>query len=75
MWIINHNDDSRRLYAGWMDDLVDDVVEDLPGEARGVVFDGPIQIVEAVGEELIARYDAIEAHETDSDSAADTETQ
>lgn len=70
MWIKNTNDSTSRLYEGWMDDEVADVVDDLPGDDRGVVFNGPIQIVESVGEQLIARYEAIEAH---SDSASDGE--
>jgi hypothetical protein len=70
MWIINHNDATRRLYAAWMADHVDDVRADLPGEGRGVVFDGPVQIDADVGEQLIDRYPPVEAYdaETDSDS-------
>jgi hypothetical protein len=53
-----------------MADMVDDVRADLPGEGRGVVFDGPVQIDADVGEQLIDRYPPVEAYdaETDSDS-------
>jgi len=63
MWIICHTEATTRLYEPWMLEFVDDPVADLPGDARGVVFDRPTQIVESVGAQLIDRYDAITEHE------------
>lgn len=51
-----------------MAEYVDDLVEDLPGDDRGVCLDGPVQIVDGVGEQLIDRYpDDFERHESDDD--------
>lgn len=63
MWISNTNPSTSRLYDEWMDEHVDDLVEDLPGEKRGVVFDGNIQVTKEVGEELINRYSTIEEYD------------
>ena len=64
MWIINNNEATARLSESWMKDLVDDVVEDLPGDSRGVVFDGPVNVKREVGEQLIERHKSITRHET-----------
>jgi len=64
MWIEN-TADSRRHYTDAFDDLVDDPVGDLPGDERGVVWDGPVQVTVDVGEWLCEHYDAIRPYEAD----------
>lgn len=73
MWIKNTNQATRRLCEGWMADEVEDLVEDLPGDEPGVVFEGAIQIVEVVGEQLCDRHEAVERHETTSDSDSESD--
>jgi len=63
MWVYNHAEGTARLYEPWMAETVDDPVADLPGETRGVVFERPTQIVAAVGEQLVERYESIEPYE------------
>lgn len=66
MWIINESTGTRRLFNDdLLGDLVDDAVEDLPGDGQGVVFDGPTQVTEAVGEALCDHYDDIRPYEAD----------
>lgn len=65
MWIRNNAESTVRLFEAWMLEHVDDPVAELPGDARGVVFDGPVQIRSDVGEELIERHDAVETHNTE----------
>lgn len=66
MWITNDNDSTRRQYnAAVFDDLVDDPVADLPGDAPGIVWDGPVQVTDAVGEALVEHYDTIRPYEAD----------
>lgn len=50
-----------------MADVVDDLVEDLPGDRRGVSFDGPVQLKKEVGEKLIEQHASIELHERETD--------
>lgn len=76
MWIQNTNEATRRLYVPWMDDEVESVIDDLPGDDPGIVFDGPVQVVVSVGERLIDEYDSIEEYETDSgDTTIDEPTE
>jgi len=62
VWIINENTATKCLYTETLRDLddVDDPVEDLPGEQRGVVFNdnGTSQVTDDVGEVLV-KCDAI----------------
>jgi len=67
MYIRNEQAATSRLYEPWMDDYVADVVADLPGDKRGVVFTRPTQITEDVGEQLCDRYDPISEYEADTE--------
>jgi hypothetical protein len=67
MYIRNEQAATSRLYEPWMDDYVADVVADLPGDERGVVFAHPTQITEDVGEQLCDRYDPISEYEADTE--------
>jgi len=62
VWIINENTATSRLYTDELSDLdnVDDLVEDLPGDERGVVFNdnGTAQVTDDVAEVLV-EYDTI----------------
>lgn len=68
-WIENTNDATSVHYD---DDVlgcvVEDPVEDLPGDERGVVWDGPLQVADDVGEALVAHYDTIRLYEADTNS-------
>ena len=62
VWIINKNSATRCLFDEALTDLddVDDLVEDLPGEQRGVVFNdnGTAQVTDDIAEVLV-EYDTI----------------
>jgi len=76
MWIKNTNEATSRLYSAWMaeyledeDDEADDgdpAVEQLPGNERGIVFDGAVQVSNEIGKELVERLDDIAEHDSDN---------
>lgn len=68
MWIENTRNTSRHYNAELLGDLVDDPVEDLPGDERGIVYNdtGTVQVTDAVGEALVEHYDAIQPYEAEA---------
>jgi hypothetical protein len=63
MWIENTADSRRHYNDDILGDIVDDPVDDLPGDERGIVWDGPIQVTNDVGEVLCEHYDSIRPYE------------
>lgn len=66
MWIINEADSVRHYNSELLDDVVDDPVEDLPGEQYGIVHDGPVQVTKEVGELLVEEYESISEYNKES---------
>lgn len=78
MWIINDSATRRHFNADLpvtddetLGDLIDDPVDDLPGDGYGVDYGepgAPVQVTADVGEALVAHYETIRPYE-----AGDTE--
>lgn len=66
MWIKH---DSESTVSHWsadvLGDLIDDPVTELPGNARGIECDGPMQVRDDVGQRLIDSYDAYRPYQAD----------
>jgi len=65
MWIENTADSRRHYNEELLEAVVDDPVADLPGDDRGLVWDGPMQVTKDVGEVLCEYYDSIQPYEAD----------
>jgi len=67
MWITHTNDATK---SHWSEDvlgeLVEDPYEDLPGDARGIACDEPVQVPDDVGEALVAHYEHWQRYEADT---------
>lgn len=62
MWIKNENEATSRLYDAELDVAV------------AFNSNGTAQVPKDVGEQLVARYEAIQAHETTADSDGDSDS-
>lgn len=70
MWIKCQNEATQSLYnEDVLGDIVDDPVDDLPGDVYGVELDGPVQVASKVGEAMCEYYDSIQPYEADENES------